>query len=93
MSLSFRLCSVGRVAERPALYWEFHEGRFAQAIRLGDWKGVRLNPGEPVELYDLKTDVGERDNVASRQPDVARKIASLMSSMRIESPEFPVKQR
>ncbi|HXK59904.1 MAG TPA: arylsulfatase, partial [Acidobacteriota bacterium] len=29
------------------LYWEFHEGRFAQAVRFGDWKAVRLNPEQP----------------------------------------------
>ncbi len=79
--------------ERPPLYWEFHEGRFAQAIRFGDWKGVRLNPGEPVELYDLTRDIGEKENVASRHPEIVREIASMMSSSRFDSVGFPIRPR
>ncbi len=79
--------------ERPPLYWEFHEGRFAQAIRMGVWKGVRLNPGVPVELYDLSRDIGEKENVASQHPEIVREIAALMSSSRIDSAEFPIKPR
>src|SRR5262249_4032965 len=37
------------------LYWEFHERGFQQAARMGNWKAVRLKPGEPFELYDLKS--------------------------------------
>jgi arylsulfatase A-like enzyme len=72
------------------LYWEFHERGFAQAVRLGDWKGVSLAPGKGVELYDLKTDPGERNNVAADHPDVVRKIASIMTASRSESADFPV---
>ena len=38
------------------LYWEFHERGFQQAVRMGDWKAVRLAKDAPLELYDLKTD-------------------------------------
>jgi len=38
------------------LYWEFHEKGSKQAVRRGDWKGIRLEPGKPLELYDLKND-------------------------------------
>ncbi len=79
--------------EHPPLYWEFHESRFAQAVRLGNWKGIRMNPGVPVELYDLETDIGEKENVASGHPAVVRQIVSLMSSSRIDSAEFPIKPR
>jgi arylsulfatase A-like enzyme len=74
------------------LYWEFHEGRFAQAIRLGDWKGVRLNPGEPVELYNLKDDIAEKENTALKHPDIVRKMESLMASSRIDTADFPIKK-
>ncbi|HKD35926.1 MAG TPA: arylsulfatase, partial [Pirellulales bacterium] len=53
------------------LYWEFHEGGFSQAVRLGHWKAVRPKQGRPLELYDLSTDVGETTNVASAHPDIA----------------------
>ena len=35
------------------LYWEFHERGFQQAVRMGDWKAVRPQAGEPLELYNL----------------------------------------
>ncbi|MDE6377130.1 MAG: arylsulfatase, partial [Duncaniella sp.] len=58
----------------PYLYWEFHEQGGKQAIRMGDWKGVRLNVGNPdktvFELYDLATDIHEDNNVADKHPDV-----------------------
>ena len=72
------------------LYWEFHERGFRQAIRMGDWKAVRLAKGAKIELYDLKKDLGEQDNIADKQPDVVQKIERLMKTARTESKEFPV---
>ena len=50
------------------LYWEFHEQGKKQAVRLGKYKGIRLNvaknPDGPIELYDLQADVGEQHNIA-----------------------------
>ena len=67
------------------LYWEFHEGRFAQAVRTGDWKGVRTNAGQPLELYDLKSDIGEQRNLAAERPDVVKKIEDYLISARTAS--------
>ena len=72
------------------LYWEFHERRFAQAVRMGKWKGVRLNPGEPIELYDLDKDLGEKTNIASAHADIVRRIDQIMTDARTESSYFPV---
>ncbi|MBM3334519.1 arylsulfatase [Candidatus Sumerlaeota bacterium] len=72
------------------LYWEFHEGGFKQAVRTGDWKGVRLAPGEPLELYNLKTDIGEKNNVADKHPDVVQKVESILKTARTDSKEFPI---
>jgi arylsulfatase A-like enzyme len=77
--------------KREYLYWEFHEQGFSQAVRLGEWKGVRRKSrGAPIELYDLATDIQEQTNVASQHPDVVRQIAGIMISARTESKEFPV---
>ena len=72
------------------LYWEFHERGFRQAIRMGDWKGVRLAKGAKIELYDLKKDLGEENDIAGQHPDVVSKIERLMETARTESKEFPV---
>ncbi|MGC8794290.1 MAG: arylsulfatase [Bryobacteraceae bacterium] len=73
------------------LYWEFHEGGFKQAVRMGDWKAVRLAPGKPLELYDLRSDVGETHNMAASHPDVVARIEQILARARTESAEFPVR--
>jgi arylsulfatase A-like enzyme len=77
---------------REYFYWEFHEGGFFQGVRMGDWKGVRLKAkAAPIELYDLATDVGEKNNVAAQHPEVVKRIGEIMASARTESAEFPVR--
>lgn len=61
------------------LYWEYHGAGGAQAVRFGNWKALRRNvkqkSGLPIELYDLKSDPGERTNVATDHPDLVEKAA------------------
>jgi arylsulfatase A len=78
-------------AAHEYLYWEFHERGFTQAIRMGDWKGVRLDVGRPIELYNLKTDLSEKENVAVKHPEIVSKIDVLMKSARTDSTEFPIR--
>ena len=73
------------------LYWEFHEKGSKQAVRMGDWKAVRLEQGKPLELYDLKSDLAETRNVADKQPDVVAKIETFLKTARTESPRWPLK--
>lgn len=75
--------------EHDYLYWEFHEGGFKQAVRMGKWKGVRLGYEHPVELYDLSSDIGEKNNIAERRPEVVKKIEGIMKTARTESKDFP----
>ncbi len=74
------------------LYWEFHEGGFKQAVRMGDWKAVRLGMGKPVELYDLKIDTEEKLDVAAEHPDIVAKMEGVMKSARTESPDWPIRR-
>ena len=76
---------------RDPFYWEFHEGGFRQAIRDGDWKGVRLAPSQPIELYNLKTDLGEAHNIAADHPAEADRLALLLDSSRTDSEAFPIR--
>jgi arylsulfatase A-like enzyme len=80
----------GLQAQHEYLYWETHGKLFTQAVRTGDWKGVRQASG-PLELYNLAADVAETKNVAGQHPEVARKIREVMSSARTESPDFPLR--
>jgi len=75
-----------------SLYWEFHERGFQQGIRAGDWKAVRPQADEPLELYDLKTDLGEKKNVAGEHPEVVAQMERLMKGARTDAPEWPIKK-
>ncbi|MEI8372850.1 MAG: arylsulfatase [Planctomycetota bacterium] len=59
--------------ERDALYWE-HEGN--AAIRVGDWKLVRLGNHGTWELYNIKADRTELHNLATEKPDLVKELAA-----------------
>ena len=91
---SFTPALFGRSAEpHQPLYWEFHERGFTQAVRVGNWKGVRRDAGEPIELYDLKEDIGEERNIAEQHPEVIAQIDTLMRTSRVDSADFPIRPR
>ena len=73
------------------LYWEFHERGFQQAVRMGDWKAVRPQAGKPLELYNLKTDLAEKQDVADKNPEVVAKIEAYLKTARAESDLWPIK--
>lgn len=79
--------------EHPYLYWEFHEQGKKQAVRMGDWKAVRLNVAKdlsaPVELYNLRDDLGEERNVADQHPEIVEKMAEIMKTARTPSERWP----
>ena len=65
VSLRPFLQGSGEFPERP-LFWE-HEGN--AAIRLGDYKLVREGLNGDWELFDLKSDRTEQNNLAGDQPN------------------------
>jgi len=62
-----------------------------QAARFGDWKAVRPSPGAPVEIYNLKADPGEKNDLASSKPDILAKAEEILKKARVDSPDWPVK--
>jgi len=59
-----------------ALYWE-HEGNLA--VREGNWKLVSRFP-DKWELYDLKADRTEMNNLADAKPEVAKRLETKFSA-------------
>jgi arylsulfatase A-like enzyme len=80
----------GKAPARDYFYWELHEGKFIQALRMGDWKAVRNGPAAALELYDLKSDPGEKNDRAAEKPDVAARAGELMKAARVDTPDWPI---
>lgn len=79
------------------LYWEFPSYQGQQAVRMGDWKGIRKNifkGNMDVELYDLKTDPTESKNIATNHPEIVAKIEAIMKREHTpaELDRFKIKQ-
>ena len=76
--------------ERDFIYWEFLERKGAQALVLGKtgrWKAIRKGSAEaPIEIYDLKNDVGETINVANEHPKLVSKAENLFKTEHIPNP-------
>ncbi len=78
------LLGRGDQEQHDSLYWEYHARKGMQAVRMGDWKALRLNrrdnPNGPVELYNLAVDLGETKDVSAKNPQVVRKIVEVMNA-------------
>jgi arylsulfatase A-like enzyme len=84
----------GGAAAPRALYWHFpgylgagkDQWRTtpAGAIREGDWKLLEYFEDGRLELYDLKSDVGERRNRAAELPEKAAELHAKLKAWRAE---------
>jgi arylsulfatase A-like enzyme len=82
------LLGKGQQTRHESLYFEIYEPYFQQAARMGDWKGYRLGTKAPLELYDLKADPAEKQNIAAAHPDIVRKIEAIMKAEHSPSPYY-----
>jgi arylsulfatase len=87
------LLGTGRQPEHEYLYMEFPAYGGQQMVRFSNWKGVGQgllqNPDAPIELYDLAGDVGEKIDLAPKNPELVEGIRRIMKSARHPSKEFP----
>jgi arylsulfatase len=84
----------GEQVKHPFLYWEFAAYGGQQAVRMGDWKGVRqqMQKGSiKTELYNLAEDIGEKKNVAAHHPEIVERIEKIMKEQHTPSAVFPIK--
>lgn len=88
------LLDRGEQEDHDYLYWEYNSSGGMQAVRMGDWKAVRLqvkkNPEAPMELYDLRTDKGEKQNLVDKYPHIVQRIEEIMAGVRTPSEDFPL---
>ncbi len=73
------------------LYWEHHDGGFAQAIRVGPWKGIRAGVNGPMALYNLTADPAETTNIAGEHAEIAQRLGKLMDDSHLENSVWPAR--
>ncbi|MDX9747813.1 MAG: sulfatase [Paludibacter sp.] len=87
--------------QRKAIYWHYPhyhlEGAVPySAIRKGDWKLIYTYEDDQIELYNLKKDIAESQNLIKRNPEKAKELfndlnnwkASVNAQMPVENPGF-----
>ncbi len=62
--------------DRQGHEYLFFEHLNSKAVRFGDWKLVTLNERSAWELYNLKEDRTEMNNLALKHPDLVQKMSS-----------------
>jgi arylsulfatase len=70
------------------LYWEFPSYGGQQAVRMGDWKGLRtemLEGNLDIALFNLRNDPQEQENIAEQHPEIVEKIRLIMEQEHIPS--------
>uniref|UniRef100_UPI0032172C11 sulfatase n=1 Tax=uncultured Draconibacterium sp. TaxID=1573823 RepID=UPI0032172C11 len=85
--------------ERP-LFWHFpiylesgnketqdmlFRTRPGSAIRLGDWKLIQYFENNEIELYNLKEDIGEKNNLATCEPEKVKELTDILETWRKET--------
>lgn len=71
---SLKPAFTNQAIEREAIYWE-HEGN--RAIRVGDWKLVAKGAAGSWELYNIRTDRSELNDLAEDEPTRVRTLAAM----------------
>lgn len=85
------------IPERP-LFWHFpaylerHRGMKevwrttpASAIRFGNWKLIEFYENGTIELYNLKEDIGETNNLSEKYPEKKNELYKLLDDWRNET--------
>ena len=73
--------------KRAALYWHYPHysnqgGKPGGAVRQGDYKLIEFYEDGKLELYNLKEDVGEKNDLAGRMPGKAKELHRLLKEWR-----------
>lgn len=86
--------------ERDTLYFHypnyaFHkQNRLGSALREGDFKLIKNYDDDSLELYDLRQDIGEKDNLAAKSPELANRLAGKLDAwLRASDAQLPVKAK
>jgi arylsulfatase A-like enzyme len=86
VSLASLLKNNGKM-NRKAIYWHYPHyhgsgNRPSGAVRAGDYKLIEWYEDKSIELYNLKTDIGEQHDLAKKMPEKAEKLRRMLHRWR-----------
>jgi arylsulfatase A-like enzyme len=73
--------------DRRAIFWHYPHygnqgGSPGGAVRAGDYKLIEFYEDDSVELYDLRTDIGEKHDLAEKMPRKAAELHKMLKAWR-----------
>ena len=87
------------IKRKTPLYWQYNRalGWAKIAIRDGDWKLLADAELKKFELYNIKNDISEKNNLAQKEPQRLKKMKSdltrLHAQVKAEGPTWPKRAR
>jgi len=70
-------------------FYTWLQGKTKEAVRRGDWKLIRDRPGTPWELYNLKDDPKEQNNLAQQSPEKFNELLRAMQLHQKQASKVP----
>jgi arylsulfatase A-like enzyme len=76
--------------DRKAIYWHYphyHSSTWTPgaAVRAGDWKLVEFYEDNTAELYNLKDDIGEKNDLSKSNPEKTKELLTLLHNWQKET--------
>jgi arylsulfatase A-like enzyme len=84
------LLQGGKTLDREAIFWHYPHygnqgGTPGSSVRMGDYKLIEFYEDGRLELYNLKTDIGEEKNLASTHPEITANMHTLLKQWQEKS--------
>lgn len=91
------LLKGGQSLDREAIFWHYPHygnqgGTPGSSVRMGDYKLIEFFEDGHLELYNLREDVSEKNNLADREPERAKKMQKILAEWR-EKVEAKIPER
>ena len=72
--ISYLPTLLGKPEKQVQPEYRYYVWGSAKAVRVGNWKLIVHGGGKRIELFNLKTDIGEQNNVAEQHPDIVARL-------------------
>ena len=73
------------------LYWELGEkSPYKQAVRFGEYKGVRYGTQKPIQIFNIINDPKESTDLASSRPDLVETVSEYFKEAHIDNQNYPM---